>query len=65
MLNAKTFAVSGPDAVIPIGPVDAVGVPNPAAAPVGPVGPVGPSEPVGPVGPVGPVAPEELRKQIL
>lgn len=58
--KANTFAVSGPLAVTPIGPVLALGVPKPAAVPfgpVGPVGPVGPSGPVGPVGPSGPVGP--------
>ena len=38
----------GPDAVTPIGPVVAVGVPKPAAGPVGPVPPVGPVGPTGP-----------------
>ena len=57
IVNAKTLAVSGPEADTPTGPVLAVGVSNPAAVPVGPAGPEEPVGPLGPVGPVGPVAP--------
>jgi len=33
--NSNTLAVSGPLAVMPIGPVEARGLPKPAAVPVG------------------------------
>jgi len=42
---------------MPIGPVEALGLPKPAAVPVGPVGPSGPVGPEGPVGPVEPAGP--------
>lgn len=57
IVKAKTLAVSGPLDETAIGPVVAVGVPNPAAEPVGPVLPVGPGGPAPPEGPGGPVAP--------
>ena len=64
-MNAKlnTFAVFEPDAVtvtegVPTVLVtEAVGVPNPAAAPAGPCEPVSPLGPVGPVAPVSPLRP--------
>ena len=55
MENAKTLAVFGPDDVIPIGPVVAVGVPKPAAGPATVLAaPSSPSSPASPGGPGGP-----------